>query len=367
MHQQARTSNTYNPVGGPPPTQDRPSLDQLGNEIAELSAHIHAATFRLLTLIREFDERDGWATGFCSCAHWLNWRTGLGKGAAREKVRVARALGELPVIGESMRKGELSYSKVRALTRVATPENEQELLNFAQAGTASHVETLVRAWRKVDRQEELEEADKRHQHRYVRAYTDEDGMLVLRARLEPEVGAVVMRALEAAADVLYREPEDGEETGDKEVSGEQKRADALGLVAESALKGELDSGSRGDRYQVVVHVDAEALKDPDQPGQSVLEDGIRGRVAPGSCPPGAPTDPDVRDSRIRLLDLRFGCAAVDTVYDAWGRQGVVAQQARWKCSQFILVACERRCSHLRQWRSTIWWKRPSARALPVTP
>ncbi|MGB5816786.1 MAG: DUF222 domain-containing protein [Thermoanaerobaculia bacterium] len=270
MNQQPQSSDIQNPVAGPPL-----SLDELGNEIAELSAHIHAATYRLLTLVREFDEREGWATGFCSCAHWLNWRTGLNKGAAREKVRVARALGDLPVISEAMRRGEVSYSKVRALTRGATPENEEELLIFAQAGTASHVETLVRAWRKVDRWEELEEAEKRHQHRYARAYTDEDGMLVLRARLEPEVGAVVMRALKAAADVLYRETEDGEKAGDKEVSGEQKRADALGLVAESALKGELDNGSRGDRYQVVVHVDAEALEDPDQPGQSVLEDGIR--------------------------------------------------------------------------------------------
>ena len=270
MSRQLEQTHSHDPVEGPP----KP-LERLGDEIAELSAHINAATYRLLTLIREFDQRGGWGDGFSSCAHWLNWRTGLNKGAAREKVRVARALGELPVIGEAMRKGELSYSKVRALTRVATAENEQELLNFARAGTASHVETLVRAWRRVDRQEELEEADKRHQHRYVRAYTDEDGMLVLRARLEPEVGAVVMRALEAAADRLYRETEDGEKTEEKEISGEQKRADALGLVAESALKGELDNGTRGDRFQVVVHVDAEALEDPDQPGQSVLEDGIR--------------------------------------------------------------------------------------------
>jgi hypothetical protein len=275
MHKQAKTPDTQHPGGGSPPTRDRSSLDELGNEIAELSAHIQAATYRLLTLIREFDERSGWNCGFRTCADWLNWRTGLDKGAAREKVRVARALGDLPVIGEAMRRGELSYSKVRALTRVATPENEEELLIFARAGTANHVEQLVRAWRKVDRWEELEEADKRHQRRYARAYPDEDGMLVIRARLEPEVGAVVMRALEAAADVLYRETDDAEEAGAKEVSGEQKRADALGLVAESALEGELDNGARGDRFQVVVHVDAEALEDPDQPGQSVLEDGIR--------------------------------------------------------------------------------------------
>jgi hypothetical protein len=80
MYQQAQTLGTQHPGGGSPPTLDRPSLDQLGNEIAELSAHIHAATYRLLTLIREFDERGGWGDGFRSCAHWLNWRTGLNKG-----------------------------------------------------------------------------------------------------------------------------------------------------------------------------------------------------------------------------------------------------------------------------------------------
>ncbi len=89
-------------------------------------------------MIREFDERSGWNTGFRSCAHWLNWRTGLELGAAREKVRVAKALGELPRLSEAMRCGDLSYSKVRALTRVATADNEIELLEFARAGTAAH-------------------------------------------------------------------------------------------------------------------------------------------------------------------------------------------------------------------------------------
>ncbi len=97
------------------------TVDQLGEQIAVLSAQIQAATYHLLVLIREFDERSGWNTGFRSCAHWLNWRTGLELGAAREKVRVARALGELRLLSDAMRCGELSYSKVRALTRVATP------------------------------------------------------------------------------------------------------------------------------------------------------------------------------------------------------------------------------------------------------
>ncbi|MBI3826049.1 MAG: DUF222 domain-containing protein, partial [Candidatus Rokubacteria bacterium] len=96
---------------------DLRSLDRLGDEIAELSAHLEAATARLLDLIREFDARDGWNTGFRSCAAWLSWRVGLDPGAARERVRVARALGGLPRLAHALARGELSYAKVRALTR----------------------------------------------------------------------------------------------------------------------------------------------------------------------------------------------------------------------------------------------------------
>ena len=103
-------------------------LDRLGDEIAELSAHLEAATARLLDLIREFDARGGWNSGFRSCAAWLSWRIGLDLGAAREKVRVARALGALPLLAQALARGELSYAKVRALTRVATPETEERLL-----------------------------------------------------------------------------------------------------------------------------------------------------------------------------------------------------------------------------------------------
>ena len=129
----------------------RAETARLGNAIAELAARIQAATYELLVLIYEFDEREGWGEGFQSCAHWLNWRTGLAMGAAREKVRVARALAELPRLSAAMRRGALSYSKVRALTRIATPVSEERLLDFARCATAAHVERLVRAWRRVDR------------------------------------------------------------------------------------------------------------------------------------------------------------------------------------------------------------------------
>ena len=241
----------------------------LGDAIAELAARIQAATYELLVMVREFDDREGWGGGFTSCAHWLNWRTGLAMGAAREKVRVARALAELPRLSAAMRRGALSYSKVRALTRVATPETEERLLDFARCATAAHVERLVRAWRRVERIAAAEDDRRRHDSRHLEVWVDDDGMLVVRGRLSPEVGAVVQRALEAASDRLYHDAEDK-----AEVSVGQRRADALGLLAESALSADLDRGTAGDRYQVVVHVEADGLGADVEAGQSALEDGI---------------------------------------------------------------------------------------------
>jgi hypothetical protein len=226
-----------------------------------LAARLHAATYELLMLIREFDACNGWSNGFRSCAHWLHWRTGIDLGAAREKVRVARALAHLPQIGTAMAGGELSYAKVRALTRVATPENERRLLDVALAGTAAQVERLVRAWRRADRLEASHQAERRHQERQLVTWTDDDGMLVIRGRLSPEAGAVVQRALEAAADQLFRELADAPDTpvtGD--VTPAQRRADAIVLLAETALASGMAGAGTADRYQVVVHVEPRALQ-----------------------------------------------------------------------------------------------------------
>ena len=100
--------------------QNAADLDRLGDEIAELSAHLDAATARLLALIREFDARGGWRTGFRSCAAWLSWRVGLDLGAARERVRVARALGGLPRLAEALGRGELSYARTRHAVKFRT-------------------------------------------------------------------------------------------------------------------------------------------------------------------------------------------------------------------------------------------------------
>ncbi len=161
------------------------AMDRLGNEIAELSAHLDAAGAHLLELIREFDARDGWNHGFRSCAHWLAWRVGMDLGAARERVRVARALGALPRLADALARGELSYPKLRALTRVATPENEERLLAVGRAATACHVERNVRGWRRVDALAEARETTQRHKSRALHVYEDDDGMVVIRGRLTP--------------------------------------------------------------------------------------------------------------------------------------------------------------------------------------
>ena len=267
----------------------------LGDRIAELSARIHAATWELLSLIRQFDDKNGWA-GCTSCAEWLGWRTGLEPGAAREHVRVARALADLPKLSDAMRRGKVSYSKMRAVTRVATPETEDDLLNVALSGTAAHVEKIVRAWRQVDRLAEQTEDRRRHETRSLRTWVDENGMVVVRGRLSPEVGAVVRRALEAACDQARGTDAagasaavaDGRAAPAAEAEAPslaQRQADALGVIAECALSGGLDRGTAGDRYQVVVHVDAEALTEAsDVPEAPDVPAGTSAMAASGSAP-----------------------------------------------------------------------------------
>lgn len=251
-------------ASSPTVVHDADATHELGEAIAELAARLHAATYELLVMLREFDARVGWNNGFLSCAHWLHWRTSIDLGACREKVRVAKALAALPLTSATMQRGAVSYAKVRALTRVATAANERRLVDLALAGTAAQVERFVRAWRRVDRAEAGHQANAQHLGRHLSTWVDDDGMVVIRGRLTPEIGAVVQRALEAAADHLLREAS-GAPAGPtlcEEVTAGQRRADALGLLAETALSADLDRGSAGDRYQVILHVDA------DEPAQA---------------------------------------------------------------------------------------------------
>ena len=192
---------------------------------------------------------------------------------------MAQALAGLPKLSDAMRRGRVSYSKVRAVTRVATPETEQTLLDVALAGTAAHVERVVRAWRRTDRAAERDEDRERQADRTLRTWADEDGMVVVRGRLTPEVGSVFRRALEAAvaadggaapgAGGAQRTDAVDEAVGVEQTLG-QRQADALGRLSECGLASGLDRGTAGDRYQVVLHVDAETLVEVD--AETLVED-----------------------------------------------------------------------------------------------
>ena len=284
VYHAAMAPDTSTPPRAAPPQSAEPlDLDLLGNRIAELSARIQAATYELLCYLREFDRHHGWE-GFRSCAHWLNWRIGLDLGAAREKLRVAAALADLNHLSAAMSCGRLSYSMVRALTRVATPDNEAALIAVACCATGAQVERLVRAWRQADSEAQPDAEQVRLARRMLSTRVDEDGMLVLRARLTPEVGAVLLRALEAA---LEQVPAAAEDAAGDEASIAQRRADALGLVAESALAGGLDPGSASDRFQVTVHVAAETLCSRAAAGAAADTSAETRAIAPAAPEPAA--------------------------------------------------------------------------------
>tara|TARA_R110000823_G_scaffold132777_5_gene261220 strand:+ start:16336 stop:17637 length:1302 start_codon:yes stop_codon:yes gene_type:complete len=251
----------------------RHDLAVLADEITELAAHLNAATYRLLTLIREFDERHGWSgAGLKSCAHWLNWKCGINLGAAREKVRVAHALKGLPQISAALRAGRISFSKVRAMTRVATPQNEDYLLMIAGHGTASHVERLVRNYRKVKRSEALARDNQRHALRELSWYIDDDGSYVIKARLAPEQGARIVQALDAAGDAIYTE-----QRGAVETPIAARRADALERIADSyfARNGEERAVTGGDRCTLHLHTDVDTLKEAGDGAEAELDSGGR--------------------------------------------------------------------------------------------
>jgi hypothetical protein len=230
----------------------RSEAEQLGEQITELCSYIYAAESRLLTLIREFDNKEYWARlGFCSCAHWLNFKCGIGMNAAREKVRVANALAKLPKMDERFSKGELSYSKVRAMTRIADESNEDYLLMIAKHGTAHHVEKLVSKYRAAKRVQDASTANEQYRDRELSHYYDHDGCLVIRARLPAEQGALIVKALEMTMDKDFRESDVTAGTPEPIAA---RRADALADIAETYMNNSDSSGSTADRYQVVVHV-----------------------------------------------------------------------------------------------------------------
>ena len=208
-------------------------VDALADRIADTAAHLDAATHRLLTDIRRFDEASGWhRQGATSCAHWLNWRCGIDLGAAREKVRVARALAGLPRVDEALSRGLVSYSKVRALTRVANADNETALLDAARDMTASQLEKLCRMMRRL-----APSAESVTERRWLRTREMDDGMVRVEVQLTADEAALVIRACETSAET-------------------PNRADGLMAIVQSTLRG--DEPTRPP-VELTVHVDADTL------------------------------------------------------------------------------------------------------------
>lgn len=186
-------------VADPPASQEHPGAvpeddDALAEEIASLAARIAVATCRFLVLLGEMDARGSWAQhGILSCAHWLSWRCGMGSSTAREHVRVARALRTLPRTVEAFAAGRISYSKVRAITRVGTPLNEADLVEIALCAPANHLERLVRGLRTA---QAAERPDLRHARRHLSWRWAEDGSMLLSGRFPPEDAALIVEAIE---------------------------------------------------------------------------------------------------------------------------------------------------------------------------
>ena len=312
----------------PDPDAQLVPLQRLEERICELAAHLAAGTCRFLELVAEFDARRGWECwDLPSCAAWLAWKCQVAPGTAREQVRVARALADLPVIHAEFAAGRMSYAKARALTRIATAATETDLAEIAGPMTAAQCERFVAAHRTASDAAELANRATRRVSVHVR----EDGWVAINVRLPAADAAVVLQALRAAAGDCehphraHDDPaEDGGQTPHTSTSADgvpaetyandaaseesgggaqaargtatcrASLADALVEVAGAYLSGKVARASNPDIYQVIVHVGPEALSA--QPGAGVSAEtagvGAGGTTASrGQRPAGHPAHP----------------------------------------------------------------------------
>ena len=269
----------------------------MGDRVAETAALIDVATHRFLTQLREFDRVDGWhRAGAVSCAHWLSWRVGMDLRTAREKVRVARRLAELPHIDEALRGGEISYSKVKAITRVATAHNEEQLLTMARAATGAQLAKICRLKARVNRLEGRDPRAIEECKRYVLQHSTDDGMVSIQVRLLPDEAARVMRAFEVfgAGNLADGAVALAEHALLRGTTVGQDPEDPAAVAQEGA--GRQTTGVRAP-VEVVLHVSAADLE-----GETALGDGILPDVARRLlCDSGVV--PMLEDEQGRVIDV----------------------------------------------------------------
>ena len=235
------------------------SLDTLEENLISLSEHINQQEYQFLLLVREFDLRQGWrAYYFNNCAEWLNMKCGISPGTAREKVRVAKMLFDLPLCSEAFEKGTLSYSKIRAMTRAATRHNEAELVDYALNATAHQVERHCQRLRNADRRRSTPDAKRAYRERSLMRTCHPNGTMSINIELPQELGDLLMKAIEVAAERCPQDAEGNENS--KSTAFFARQADGLVELARNYLSG---SGEPGDTpsHQVLVHVDEAALHD----------------------------------------------------------------------------------------------------------
>ena len=245
------------------------SIDELEVAIVSCAAHINAATYELLLLVRQFDERAGFLRcGLGNCAEWLAWRCDLSLTTAKEKVRVAHALKTLPLISSAFSQGELSYTKVRELTRVANRDNQQALLDFALRATATHVAQRCRELRMGD-EASIDMAASAFARRSLSIRRDPHrGTMIVSMELSMDTGELLEKALDKARDDEVLDLPDPADT-----SWSARQADALRNLVTAYLSGTGNNKQSNDQCQnknflVTIHVDQSALQGKE--GRSAL-------------------------------------------------------------------------------------------------
>ena len=236
-------------------TQRQLEIDELDRAILRTAAKINTVTYEMLTYVREFDERAGFLKwGFDRCSDWLHWRCDISMNAAREKVRVAHALKDLPGVSEAFEKGQLAYSKVRAMTRVANRANEADLITYALRVTTQRVEERCRQMRHVQ-PGATESANQAYESRGVSIIRNPDrGVMTITLEVPIEDGDVIVQALDKAAE---SQPDD---VMIEDTSWRARQADGAVAMARSYLAGASGkAGGNGDAYQILIHVDESAL------------------------------------------------------------------------------------------------------------
>ncbi len=279
------------------------AVTALGNEIAKLGALINAATHKLLLSLREFDALGGWGMqGARTYAAWLSWRIGCDLGAAREKIRVARALAELPNIDSEFRRGHLSYSKVRAMTRVATARNEERLCRIARYAPGAQMEKICRKYRRVVEGNSLSDSKAAPgEERYLHHRVIDEGLVKIEMQVHPDEAKTILEALHAARrawsrDVSAETSETASTPASRDVSAETRPTlvDAITLLAESYLARGPASRCATDQRLLLVHL-----------GPDVLEGGSAWRA---ELPDGSPVSAET----LRRVACDCGLVAVRT-------------------------------------------------------